>query len=284
MVDEAKEEVEEATQAWSDPSPPRLGSPELMKEWYDEDKYLDFFVYHSVRSAKSKKLRQNYSNRHNDPPPIPDWVESLQTLASVCGLLFMQTVVPVAVCVQYSMQLIDIYKEGSRPERDPSMPQVFKIVNRLAGCVFMFGAIRVMVSDINNLGNTYFAFGKWHSISGRRLRWMGLGMVANIFSILATEFAMFTSFLLTNELLDFVFNFAALFVLYQVDAFILSSDEKAEITRFVEELEEDDMDIQQDYGRDHGFYKCVHLSFLLFYLAHQYLLQFALPILFAIIY
>merc|ERR1712182_160489 len=115
-------------------------------------------------------------------------------------------------------------------------------------------------------------------ISGRRLRWMGLGMVANIFSILATEFALFTSFLLTDELLDFVFNFAALFVLYQVDAFILSSDEKLEITRFVESLEPEDMDTDQDYARNSGAYMVVRLLMLFAYFTQQFVLQFALPV------
>lgn len=246
-----------------------------MQEWYDEDKYLDFFVYQSVRCEKSKKLRKDYDERHNSPPDIPTWVVSLQTLASTFGLLFMQIAVPTALCFRFTMEVLHTYVD-KLPTRDP--------FNRLAGTVFLFGAIRVMVSDINNLGHTYFAFGKWHAIRGRRLRWMALGMVANVFSIFATEFALFTSFLLTDELLDFVFNFAALFVLYQVDAFILSSDEKLEITRFVESLEPEDMDTDQDYARNSGAYMVVHLLMLFAYFTQQFVLQFALPVAFAIAY
>jgi hypothetical protein len=253
---------------------PELGSPELMNEWYDEDKFLDFFVYQSVRCEKSKKLRKGYDVRHNAPPEIPKWVESLQTFVSTCGLLFMQIAVPSMLCYRFAVEVLEKYEE--RPTRDP--------FNRLAGCVFMFGAIRVMVSDINNLGQTYFALGKWHSIRGRRLRWMALGMVANVFSIFATELALFTSFLLTDDLLDFVFNFAALFVLYQVDAFILSSDEKAEVTRFVENLQPEDMDIEQDHARFSGLYCTVHALMLFAYFSQQFVLQFALPVLFAAIY
>jgi len=265
------------TENWAEKiSDAQLGSPELMNEWYCEDKFLDFFVYQSVRGENSKKLRVGYDDRHNAPPGISPWLQSLQTLASTCGLLFMQIAVPSVLCYRFTVQVLDIYIDGEGPPRD--------LFHRMAGCVFMFGAIRVMVSDINNLGQTYFALGKWHSIRGRKLRWMALGMVANVFSIFATEFALFTSFLLTDELLDFVFNFAALFVLYQVDSFILSSDEKAEITRFVENLEPTDMDIDQDHARFSGPYMAVHLLMLFAYFAQQYVLQFVLPVAFAIVY
>jgi hypothetical protein len=97
--------------------------------------------------------------------------------------------------------------------------------------------------------------------------------------------ALFSSFLLTNELLDFVFNFAALFVLYQVDSFMLSSDQKLEITRFVENLEPEDMDSDQDYSRfEPGPYMAVHNFMLCFYFTQAYVLRFAIPVLFVVLY
>ena len=226
-------------------------APALMQEWYDEGKYLDFFVYQSVRCEKSKNLRRSYNTRHNSPPDSPDWMVRPQTIIMTAALLFMQIAVPAVLCFRFISQLYDTYADDTRPERD--------LFNRMAGSAFMFGAMGILSSDCNELGHTYFAQGKWHSIRGRKLRWMALGLLANIFSILATELALFSSFLLTNELLDFVFNFAALFVLYQVDSFMLSSDQKLEITRFVENLEPEDMDSDQDYSRfEPGPYMAVH--------------------------
>ena len=113
---------------------------------------------------------------------------------------------------------------------------------------------------------------------------MALGLLANIFSVLATELALFLSFLLTNELLDFVFNFAALVVLYQVDSFVLSSDQKQEITRFVQNLEPEDMDSDQDASRFEGPYMAVHIFMLCFFFTQTYVLRFVVPILFAVLY
>ena len=260
---------------------PRVGglvsdAPALMQEWYDEGKYLDFFVYQSVTCKKSKNLREGYNKRHNSPPDSPVWMVRLQTLIMTAALLLMQIAVPAVLCYRFISQLHDMYADDTRPERD--------LFNRMAGSAFMFGAMGILSSDCNELGHTYFAQGKWHSIRGRKLRWMALGLLANLFSILATELALLTSFLLTNELLDFVFNFAALFVLYQVDSFLLSSDQQLEITRFVENLEPEDMDSDQDAARFEGPYMAVHHFMLCFFFTQTYVLRFVVPILFAVLY
>ena len=255
---------------------PEADAPVLMREWYEEDKHLDFFVYQSVKCEKSMNLRKDFNDRHNSPPDSHVWLVWLQTLIMTVALLFMQIAVPAVLCYHFISQLNDTYA-NTRPERD--------VFNRMAGCAFMFGAMGVLSSDCNDLGHTYFAEGKWHAIKYRDLRWMALGLLANLFSILATELALLTSFLLTNELLDFVFNFAAFFVLYQVDSFLLSSDQKLEITRFVDKLKPEDMDSDQDAARfEPGPYMAVHYFMLCFYFSHAYVLRFAIPILFAVLY
>ena len=62
------------------------------------------------------------------------------------------------------------------------------------------------------------------------------------------------------------------------------ADEKAEITRFVESLQPGDMDFDQDEARNSGLYLAVHLLMLFAYFTQQFVLQFALPVLFAMAY
>ena len=255
---------------------PEADLPELMRDWYDEDKYLDFFVYQSVqRCGTSKELRKAYDKLHNSPADPPDLVVWLETLITTVALLFMQIAVPAVMCYRFISQLHDMYENDTRPERD--------VFNRMAGCAFMFGAMGILSSDLHNVGHTYFAQGKWNAIKYRDQRWMALGLLANIFSSLATELALFSSFMLTNELLDFVFNFAAFFVLYQVDSFVLSSDQKLEITRFVAKLKPKDMDWHQDELRP-GLYTAVHIFMLVLYFTQAYVLRFAIPVVFAVLY
>merc|ERR1712187_1002341 len=96
---------------------------------------------------------------------------------------------------------------------EAAMPVLYM---KATGFVFILAGELFMVNDFNHLGVTYFAPGRLQSSKGRKLKWFFVGCFANFLSMLFSEIAIVLLYLQTDKVIDFVLNFSALFVLYQV--------------------------------------------------------------------
>merc|ERR1719343_570923 len=98
------------------------------------------------------------------------------------------------------------------------------------------------------------------TIKGRQVIWFAFGVLCNFLAMAFSEIALVLLFLQTDKIIDFVFNFAALFVLYQVDGFLVTQDMKREISLYIDDLTDDDLDFRQETSG--GWYSFLHTIML----------------------
>ena len=272
--EEVKVAMEEVKVAKDLTSPEQEEALQGLKSFYlDEDwgDAFDAFLYNALTTPKSRKWINTFMRDHGFPTAACAEMATLQWLIQV-------VLMTVLTLVQIGAPVLVIY-EAFPIELNQDQTIYLKVI----GTLIMFLTQIQLASDFLKVGAVYIAPRKLHMLPMRT--WVFVwGMVVNFGSIFSTQVAVFFSLLITSSTQDFIMNFAALFVIYHLDDYLLSRNGKSELRHMLLDLKPGDLDLVQDERRaSSGIFYLIRVSFLLL-MAIQNILVLALPILFLVFY
>jgi len=249
---------------------------EFVRRYFSVDDHLDFFVYMALTCPRSRKLLQADLAKEYFPPFPWELIHYFRVVVVATMLLVLQVLIPLGVLYQ-GLTSYMAASGSAASDSGLSIP-----VMKAAGCVCILAAEIVMLNDFNQLGVTYFAPMRLQTIKGRQVIWFAFGVLCNFLAMAFSEVALVLLFLQTDKLIDFVVNFAALFVLYQVDDFLVTHEMSREIQLYMDDLVDDDIDTNQQF--EGWFYNALHRSVLYILLPVKLLSVLIVPVVFAYLY